>query len=91
MSDYKKLIQDLVKDSNFYEQWNESATDTQFDMLWKSIWDHAAEHHGNNDFVQGVYDYFQINGHLTYKQFYYLIRQLYPSIMPRLSSLRDRI
>lgn len=86
----ENLITQMANDCDFYESWHESATDTQHDMFWKHLWDHAAEHHANNDFVQGCYDYFQINGYLTHKQFFYLTRQMYPHAV-KMKSLRDRL
>ena len=86
----ENLVTQMANDRNYYESWNETATDIQNEMFWKHIWDYAAEHHANNEFVQGCYDYYQINGFLTHKQFFYLTRQLYPNAI-KLNTLRDRL
>lgn len=86
----ENLIKDLVSDQEFYENWMESATDVQHDMFWKEIWDLAAETHADNKFVQGVYDYYQTGSDVTYKQFYYLIKNLHPKLFTN-NSLKERL
>jgi hypothetical protein len=81
------LIKQLVNDPEFYQQWFETANETQEQMLWKEIWDRAAETHSENEFVQGVYEFYQKRGFLTYKQFYFLAS----SIMKTTHSLKDRL
>jgi hypothetical protein len=86
----ENLVKQMANSQDYYKSWNETATDVQSEMFWKHIWDYAAEHHANSEFVQGCYDYFQINGFLTHKQFFYLTRQLYPNVI-KLNTLRDRL
>lgn len=86
----ENLVKDLVSDQDFYENWMESATDIQQNMFWKEIWDRAAKHHSDSKFVQGVYDYYQIGHQVSYKQFYYVAKTLYPHLFSS-SSLKQRI
>ena len=82
-----KLIAELANDPLAYEQWFQSVTDAQEQMLWNHIWDMAAETHSDNEFVQGVYDFYQTRGFLTYKQFYFLTN----AVMKTTYSLKDRL
>lgn len=84
------LTRDLVQDSEYYGQWFATATDVQKSMFWQEIWDRAAETHADNEFVQGLYDFWQINGYLTYKQFHYLVKALDAKLLA-VKSLRSRL
>jgi len=86
----KNLIRDLVLDADLYTHWFSTATETQQNMLWEELWNTAAKHHSDNEFIQGLYEFYQLRGYLTHKQFYFLINTLNPSIL-KTKSLRDRL
>jgi hypothetical protein len=87
--EYRNIIKELTEDGDHYDGWFMSSTDSQKDMIWKSIWDEAALNHADNQFVQQLYDFYQLRGYLTYRQWCYLIRVLDPSLF-KLRSLKDR-
>jgi hypothetical protein len=86
----ENLIKELSSSSDFYLEWFDSATETQKNMIWESVWNQAAEKHSENDFIQGLYNFYQIRGYLTYKQWGYLIRTIYPQSF-KSQSLKDRL
>jgi hypothetical protein len=87
--EYQSIIRDLTNNSQYYLEWFDSATDTQKSMIWESVWDEAARNHSENDFIQGLYDFYQVRGYLTHKQWCYLIRTIQPAILKG-CSLKDR-
>lgn len=93
--EYQNLIKDLSHTSEFYTQWFDSATETQKLMIWEAVWNQAAERHSENDFIQGLYEFYQIRGYLTHRQWQYLIRTIQPNVFKvtetKIQSLRDRI
>jgi hypothetical protein len=85
----ENIIKDLTTDPDFYQEWFEHSTDIQSNMIWKHIWDQAALAHSENEFIQGLYDFYQLRGYLTHRQFTHLVRVLFPS-MVKTQSLKDR-
>ena len=88
--EYQNIIKDLTANSDFYMEWFDSATETQKSMIWEAVWNTAAERHSENDFIQGLYDFYQIRGYLTHKQWCYLIRTIQPNVF-KMQSLKDRV
>jgi hypothetical protein len=88
--DFDILIRDLTNDSNYYFYWFNTTSESEKLKLWNKVWDHAAHNHSENDFIQGLYDFYQTRGYLSYKQWNYLIKTVYPSIaLP--NRLKDRL
>jgi len=90
MNDYQNIINELTADSDFYKRWFDSATETQTNMIWEAVWNQAAEKHSENDFIQGLYDFYQMRGYLTHRQWCFLIKTIQPSVF-KIQSLRDRL
>ena len=88
--EYQNIIRDLTNSGQYYLQWFDSATDTQKSMIWDTVWDQAARNHSENDFIQGLYDFYQMRGYLTHRQWCYLIRTIQPSAF-KIQSLKDRV
>ena len=88
--EYQNIIRDLTNSNQHYIEWFDSATETQKSMIWESIWDEAARNHSENDFIQGLYDFYQVRGYLTHKQWCYLIRTIQPNIL-KSQSLKERL
>jgi len=86
----KNLISELSKTQDVYDYWFETASETQESMLWSSIWDHAAQTAPENEFVVGCYNFYQNRGYLTYRQFVFLVKTLYPELV-KPHSLKDRL
>lgn len=82
-----QLIKELANDPMIYEQWFQQANDDEERLLWTHIWDQAARTHSDNEFVQGVYDFYQQRGFLTHRQFYFLVT----AVMKTTHSLKDRL
>ena len=88
--DYQGIVKDLTNSAQFYIQWFDSATETQKAMIWETVWDEAARNHSENDFIQGLYNFYQMRGYLTHKQWCYLIRTIQPAIL-KSHNLKERL
>ena len=86
----ENLIRELSSSSETYIKWFDSATDVQKNMVWEVVWNKAAEKHSENDFIQGLYNFYQLRGYLTHKQWGFLIRTIYPQAL-KMVSLKDRL
>lgn len=87
---FNNLIRDLVTDIEFYQHWFSQATDTQKNMFWDEVWNQSAKTHSDNTFIQGLYDFYQMRGYLSHKQFGFLIKNVYPQIA-QTQNLKDRL
>lgn len=86
----KSTIINLARSPFYYEEWFEHCSDQEQQDLWQFVWDSAAQTHSGNEFVEGVYNFYDKTGYLTYNQFYHLINTVMPSAIAK-SSLKDRI
>ena len=86
----EKLIKSLALQPDYHREWFESATETQLTMLWDHVWDCAAEKCSNKPFVNDLYDFYNVRGYLTHKQFYFLILNTQPNLLNK-PLLSDRI
>lgn len=83
------VIKRLAQDPDFYDDWFESQSDYEITEFWNIIWDKSAQHH-DNEFIQGLYDFYQKRGYLTHRQFSFLTRVVYPNLYQQ-QSLKDRL
>ena len=84
------LIRNLALDPEFYNSWFGSATDTQKEMLWSDVWDQAALKASESQFVNDLYNFYNLKGYLTQKQFYFLILNVNPPLL-KFHPLKDRL
>lgn len=86
---YSNLISELASSQRTYELWFQSATDVQRDMLWKEVWDNAAQCRNGTKFLEDLYAYWQINNRLTHRQFFHVIKIISPDAL-KIHRLSDR-
>jgi hypothetical protein len=77
----EQLKQQLVTDQDFYKRWQSWDNDHERQQFWDKVWDRASMKHSHNKFVNGLYDYYQLRGTLTHRQFVSLLKVTEPRLL----------
>ena len=90
MVNFEGLVEHLIVNSQEYDKWFELSTQVEQEKFYKELW-HNASKFSENQFLQGVYEFYQLRNTITYRQFVHVVRVVFPHLIPlkQLSSLKE--